>query len=146
VMSGAPNYSGGITLGMAGSYGFASFSNPAAPTAIAKSMGAIDADFDSKLDWAVSTKPDTVEVYDGSSQSSVVTLTVSEGTPYVATPNTGRIASGDLDNDGRPDLLVTTSSWICEGMAAWQSYDYYALGIAGDGGNKGVVFYLNTSN
>jgi len=146
IMSGAPNYSGGITLGMATSYGFAAFATPSAPMAIGKSMGAIDADFDTKLDWAVSTSPDTVEVYSGASRSSMTTLTVSEGMPSVSTPNTGRIASGDLDNDGRRDLLVTTSSWICEGMAAWQSYDYYELGIVGDGGSKGFVWYLNTSN
>jgi|GEM_PF-1645286 len=114
-------------------------------TNISKSIGAIDADFDSKIDWAVSTQPSYVEVYRGSTQASVLTLNAAVGSPSVSSPITGYIASGDINNDGRDDLLVTTSSWIHEGMGSYFGSSY-AQQISGDGGSKGFVWYLNTSN
>jgi len=126
--------------------GFSTVKVLVGPSTLGKRIGVIDADFDTKMDWAISAKPSTVEVYRGATQVSTVTLDAAVGTPSVSSPVTGWIASGDLNGDGRPELLVSTSSWICEGMASAYSYSGYANGISGDGGSKGFVFYLNTSN
>jgi hypothetical protein len=67
------------------------------------------------------------------------------GSPAITSPLTGRVASGDLDGDGRPDLLATTSYWGGNSMAANYG-SFYTHGTVGNGGNMGVVFYLNTSN
>ena len=61
-------------------------------------------------------------------QAVVATLDASVGSAVGLLPEDGRIASGDLDGDGRPDLIATCSYWTGEGMAAWQNGTYYALG------------------
>ena len=115
------------------------------PTDITKSVTAIDGDFDTKLDWAITTKPAGILVYRGSTLAVALTLDANAGSPALSGTQTGRIASGDLDGDGRPDLVATTSCWTNETMACYYS-TIYALGISGNGGSMGVVFYLNTSN
>ena len=117
---------------------------PTAPTTAPRWV--IDADFDTKLDWAVTTSPSSIQVYRGSTLASVMTLDASIGSPSITSPLTGKLASGDLDNDGRPDLVATTSYWIAEGMAIYIGSSTYKLGTSGDGGSKGIVFYLNASN
>ena len=95
---------------------------------------------------SVTTSPSSIQVYRGSTLASVMTLDASIGSPSITSPLTGKLASGDLDNDGRPDLVATTSYWIAEGMAIYIGSSTYKLGTSGDGGSKGIVFYLNASN
>jgi len=75
-----------------------------------------------------------------------VTLDAAAGSPSISSPKTGRVVGGDLDGDGRPDLIATCSYWAGEGMASWQNGTNYQLGMNGDGGQMGLVFYLNSSN
>ncbi len=145
ITTGTYQYYAGNALFLYSGANYSTVTSLGGPTSISKSIGTLDADFDTKTDWAISTKPSSVEVYRASSQAKVVTLDLSAGSPSVAAPVSGRIASGDIDNDGRPDLLITTSSWLVEGMG----YIYgssYNQAISGDGGAKGFVFYLNSSN
>jgi hypothetical protein len=145
VMVGAPNYNGGQTFLMftgAGLTGSITLPNPGADT---KGIGVIDADFDTKTDWAVSTRHTGLEVWWASTRARVASLDVATGSPGVSAPKTGRIASGDLDGTG----VRTCSSPPRTGPArAWapQNYYYYELGLIGDGGSRGFAFYLNTSN
>ncbi len=145
VMTGAPAYSDVRTMRLFSGAGFSSETAIQAPQEVTKCLTALDADFDTKMDFAVSTSPASVQIYRGSTLTSVITLDLTVGTPTVSAPRAGRLATGDLDGDGRPDLLVTTSYWASEGMAASHG-SYYALDAVGDGGSKGVVFFLNTSN
>jgi hypothetical protein len=75
----------------------------------------------------------------------VATLDATTGNPATASPRTGRLASGDLDGDGRPDVLATTSYWHVSSMATYYS-TIYDTGTNGNGGSMGVVYYLNASN
>jgi hypothetical protein len=55
------------------------------------------------------------------------------------------MGAGDLDGDGKPDLVVSTSYWGGNGMAANYGSSYTESTV-GNGGNMGIVFFLNTSN
>jgi len=125
--------------------GLSSQTNLTAPTTVMKCVAGIDADFDATIDFAVSTVASNIIVYKGSTKAQVVTLDASIGSPSVSTPRTGKIVSADIDGDGRPDLICTTSWWQVEEMAANYGSSY-ALGASGNGGSMGIVFYLNTSN
>jgi hypothetical protein len=140
----SPNYSPNQQLSVWSGAGLSTQANLGTPSAWGKGLGAIDADFDDKLDWALTTQHTGISVYRASTQGVATTLDAGTGLPTVSSPRTGRVASGDLDGDGRPDLLVTTSFWAPEGMATVYGSSYRA-DLAGDGGSRGVVFYLNAS-
>jgi hypothetical protein len=151
VHCGSPNYSDARVVQLLSGPGLTTVTPLPAPSNTVKSGAAIDADFDLKSDWAVTTAPSSIVVYRGSTLDAVATLDASVGTPALSAPLTGRVASGDVDGDGRADLLATTSSWIVNGMAT-QYGSTYVLGktgvyaCSGDGGTRGIVFFLNASN
>ena len=145
-MSGSPSYSNYRVLKM--------FSGPSlttikqftnVPSTTGKSGTAIDADFDVKTDFVLATHSANLVLYRGSTLDVALTLDASTGSPAITSPLTGRLASADLDGDGRPDLLATTSYWGGNSMAANYGSSY-SHGTVGNGGSMGVVFYLNTSN
>lgn len=146
VMAGAPSYNNTQALRLFSGASLSTMVSLPSPSSTTKDLTVIDADFDTKLDWAVTTSPSSIQVYRGSTLASVMTLDASIGSPSITSPLTGKLASGDLDNDGRPDLVATTSYWIAEGMAIYIGSSTYKLGTSGDGGSKGMVFYLNASN
>jgi hypothetical protein len=121
-----------------------------------KSMAAGDLDFDGKADLAVSTRTADVLVYRATTITGgpSATIAVNTGTPTVSSPRTGRIAYGDLDGDGKLDLLVTTSFWAIDPSGSQYypyslSYDYGSSTVSdfyGNGGSLGVAYYLNTGN
>jgi hypothetical protein len=113
-------------------------------TGLGKCLTAIDGDFDAKIDLALSTHPGTVQVYRMATNTLATTLDIAGGSPS-ATGRSGPLASGDLDGDGREDLLVTTSYWSVD----YQPNIYgatWALNIAGNGSPMGIIFWLNSSN
>jgi len=144
--TGATNYSNTSSLFLLSGAALTTSTSIASPGAKTKSICSADLDFDAKIDWAVTTNPSSIAVYKGGTQTNVVSLDASTGSPSIASPRTGRIVAADIDGDGRPDLIATCSYWAGEGMGAWQNGTYYALGMNGDGGQMGLVFYLNTSN
>jgi hypothetical protein len=126
------------------------------PAGAPKCIGVGDMDLDGVDDFAISSNLPTtpngsptgegrLDVYRGSSKSLVQTMNLLSGTPSVSSARAGRVAVGDLDGDGRPDVLVTTSYWAAD----YQPHHYgtyYALQLAGDGSPMGIVYYLNSSN
>jgi hypothetical protein len=125
------------------------------PAGLPKNIGVGDFDFDGVSDFAVSHKIavtgtnsaptggtcDLVYVYKGASGSLVQTLNLQAGAPVLTFAMSGRVAAGDLDGDGRPDLLISTSFWATDNQQSttWQRSD------SADGNPLGVVYYLNTS-
>jgi hypothetical protein len=147
IMTGSPNYSPGNFRYLA-IYSGSSLSSQTllgAPTAITKCGTPIDADFDTKTDFAVSAHPGNILVYRGSTLALAMTLDAAAGSPDVTSPFTGRLAAGDLNGDGRADLLATTSYWACSAMATYYS-TIYNTGTSSNGGSMGIVYYLNASN
>jgi hypothetical protein len=106
--------------------------------AVPKGGTAIDADFDDETDWAVCTHPRSVQVFRGFTRTLAAGLEAGLGL-------TGRAAAGDLDADGRPDLVVTTSFWAVDETGA-ASGGSHLPGLRGDGGAQGFVFFLNSSD
>jgi hypothetical protein len=148
---GSPNYSNARVIQVFSGSGLSTVTSLSAPANTIKSGAAIDADFDLRSDWAFTMAPSTILVYRGTTQSLVQTLDASLGSPSLSAPLTGRVASGDLDRDGRPDVLATTSSWFVNGMAAQYGVTYVlgqtgVYACSGDGGTRGIVFWLNSSN
>jgi len=116
-----------------------------APGGLVKCVHFADFDLDGKDDFGVSYHTSGLAIYRASTLAVVQTLDATVGSPTVSSARTGRVATGDLDGDGRIDVLVATSFWNSD----YQPYFYsgsYALGLGGDGNGKGVVFYLNSSN
>ena len=144
-MSGSPTYSNARYFAMFSGSGLATQTTLGSPSSFSKCLTSLDADFDAPQDWALSSSPGNILVYKGSTQALVLTIDVSTGSPSVSTPQTGRLASADLDGDGKPDLLATTSYWATEGMASNYGVSYKTNAV-GNGGTMGIVFYLNTSN
>lgn len=125
--------------------GLSTITNLTATSTQGKCINARDLDLDGKADWAVSTHLSSVAVYRGSTKAQVQSMDANSGSPTIANARTGRIAFGDLDGDGRIDVLATTSYWATD----YQPYLYgatYALNFAGNSSNMGVVFWLNSSN
>ncbi|MFO0932041.1 MAG: Ig domain-containing protein [Planctomycetota bacterium] len=126
------------------------------PAGVSKSIGVADFDFDGVDDFAVSSKicvagntsaptggtPGLVYVYKGSTGVQATSVNIQTGTPTVTVGQSGRVAAGDLDGDGRPDLLISTSFWARDN----QQSTYYQRSDSADGSPLGIVFYLNTSN
>jgi hypothetical protein len=148
LMSGSPNYAPGnarvMKLFTGGTLSTVT-AITTVPSTVGKAGTAIDADFDTKTDWAVTSLPSSVLVYRGSTRDVGVSLDASVGTPAIAAPRTGLIASGDFDGDGKPDLVTSTSYWGGNGMAANYGSTYSESSL-GNGGSMGLVLYLNTSN
>jgi hypothetical protein len=145
--NGSPNYSNGRVLRIQSGAGLAAAVDVAGvPSSTGKCVAAVDADFDTRTDIAVTAHSSLILVYRGATLANPTILDAGDSTPpALVTPITGRVASGDLDGDGRPDLLATTSYWAVNGMAANYG-SFYTLGTCGDGGSRGIVFYLNASN
>jgi hypothetical protein len=141
-----PSDGGNRRLIMFSGSGFARTDLAVIPATLGKALGASDLDFDGKTDWAHTMHTGTVAVWKGALQNVVQTLDLSVGSPTVSNPRSGRVAFGDVDGDGRDDLLVTTSYWIVDYQP--NVFSGFQLGVAGDAtaGSMGVVFYLNTSN
>jgi hypothetical protein len=104
-----------------------------------------DADFDLALD-VVATGGTTgaynrVDFLKG--QAGTAGLLFKESvTASVGSPNIGRVAAGDLDGDGKSDVVFCLSFFADETRET-SSFNQYARG---DGSTKGVAFVLNKSN
>ena len=108
---------------------------------------ALDGDGDLASDLAASGGTatggfDRIQVYRssvlGAAPALVQTLRVTG--PGAGTPNVGRVATGDFDGDGRPDL--------CVGLSFFADARLHVDGghvDRGDGDPKGVAIFLNTS-
>ncbi len=147
---------GGGTLRVYYGSGLTSSTTLSIPAGLTKSIGVGDFDFDGIDDFAVSAKvavagttnnpttgtPGLVYVYKGSNGLQATSLNLMNGTPTITLAQSGRVASGDLDGDGRPDLLVSTSFWATDNQQSptWQRGD------SCDGNPLGIVYYLNSSN
>jgi hypothetical protein len=123
----------------------------ATPGALVKSCIMFDGDFDAKKEIAVSTSPSSIMIYRGSTQAIALTLNAASGSPAISSPVTGDLGAGDLNGDGAPDLVCTCSYWQTAGMGAYygpqQGYGTtYCILSSGDGGQLGLVYFLNTSN
>jgi hypothetical protein len=104
-----------------------------------------DGNFDLALDVAAtggtSGSFNTVDVLRGSDSGLdfITSLTASIGNP-----NIGRVAAGDVNGDGKPDVVACLSFYADSYARAWVGSSY--LADRGDGSTKGVVFFLNASN
>jgi hypothetical protein len=99
-----------------------------------------DLDFDTSLDFAATASQNRIDFYKGRPTGPLFRSTV---TLTSVTPRLGRIAVGDFDRDGRPDICAAMS-FFAEANLSW---DYQtAIADRGAGSPQGVVIYLNTSN
>lgn len=145
VTSGSPNYSNAQVFRIYAGADLSSMTTLPTPGAAAKCLAPLDGDFDAKLEIVMTSAQSTILVYRGSTQTVAVTLDASAGVPTVNAPRTGRVATGDLNGDGMPDIVATTSYWHVNGMASNHGTTY-TMSNTGNGGTMGIVFYLNTSN
>ena len=86
----------------------------------------------------------TAETAHASAWATATSRRAQPGSPALTSPRTGRVATGDLDGDGREDLVATTSYWAVNAMAS-RNGTGYPMGNTGNGGSMGVVWYLNAS-
>jgi hypothetical protein len=145
IMSGSPNYSNFQAYALFSGSGLNTKTSFTSNAVMGKGCAAIDGDFDGKSELLITGATSTILVYKGATPALAITLDAANGSPTVSSPRTGRVASGDLNGDGAPDIIATTSWWCVNGMASNYG-STYQTGQHGDGGSKGIVFYLNTSN
>src|SRR5438477_3013348 len=99
-----------------------------------------DLDFDVPFDIVATASQTRIDVYKGTPTGPQFKQTINVAG---ATPRLGRVAIGDFNSDGRPD--------ICAGMSFFADAEQagnYQNGIndRGNGSPLGVVIFLNTSN
>jgi hypothetical protein len=145
ITSGSPNYSNSQVMMLHSGSDLGTNVTLTTPGSCGKSMTAVDADFDSRMDFAVSILDSRIVVYKGATLAIATTLDAAAGVPSISSPRVGRLASGDVNGDGAPDLLGTTSTWSVNGMAANHGTTY-TMNTNGNGGSMGIVFFLNASN
>jgi hypothetical protein len=143
--SGSPGYSNYQVYQLHSGSQLNSVTTFTTPALVGKAACAIDADFDAKIDWAISYKDSLIRVYRGSTQGQVAALDAAAGSPSISSPKTGFMAPGDVDGDGKPDIVCTTSYFAIEGMASIYG-STYSHQTPGNGSSMGIVFFLNTSN
>jgi hypothetical protein len=99
-----------------------------------------DLDFDVALDMAVTASQNRIDFYKGRAAGPQFMSTV---TLSSVSPRFGRIAAGDFNKDGRPDVCAAMSFF-----AEARNGGNYNGGISdrGNGSPQGVVIFLNTSN
>ena len=125
--------------------GLATAQTLTAPSGLVKCVGFADFDLDGKADFAVTYNTSGIQIYRASTLLGVQALDATVGSPAISSARTGRVATGDLDGDGRTDVLAATSYWATD----YQPYLYsgsYSLSLVGNGNGMGIVFYLNSSN
>lgn len=118
---------------------------------------AFDGDFDQKIDIAVSRGNGRQSGNGYSSYLQTCYMNVFRGATLPGVPlvlNTpatagytrlGRSCSGDVDGDGRSDILAATSFFMWDYQPMFYS-GTYSNRVNGDGTNKGFIVWLNTSN
>jgi hypothetical protein len=143
--SGSPNYNNTQIVQLHSGTDIATVQAMPAVGACTKGVTAVDADFDAKIDFAVAIQDAKIVVYKANGLTVATTLDASAGTPAISSPRVGQIASGDVNGDGAPDIIGTTSSWAVNGMASNYGTSYQ-MNTTGNGGSMGLVIFLNTSN
>jgi hypothetical protein len=142
--SGSPAWSNYTVTHLFSGSGFNTATKWPSVTTPAKCCTAFDGDFDPKMECAATTGT-KVSVFRGSTALIAMTLDANVGTPTISSPQLGRVAAGDINGDGLPDIVATTSYWQTNGMAANYGSTYNMANF-GNGGSMGLVFWLNSSN
>jgi hypothetical protein len=142
--SGSPSWSNYTVTHLFSGSGFNTATKWPSVSTPAKCCTAFDGDFDPKMECAA-TNGTKVSVFRGSTALIALTLDATVGTPTISSPQLGRVACGDINGDGLPDIVSTTSYWQTNGMAANYGSTYNMANF-GNGGQMGLVFWLNASN